>query len=280
MDDEGPGLGAELWTTLFSPLVAVVTSPDANEVFRNNNLASFDEFLAPFCTIDVPGRVNCGLARSIAAPNLVPSPLPYSVTVHDAQGAPSTLESFHIRFRDPSRLRLIENDAIAQLAVDALERAPKPGSLASPFPKEEQPELAQLNGAEPTTEHVSRTNFSGAPRLASGTASASWFDRFAHDFALEAGTSEHETFNHPVACGQFAACRLFFFFAERGGLWSVIQVSWWCRRWTGILFRPWSSSSTPAQRHFLATKRAIWILIFFDTTSFCRIDITQPMNSG
>ena len=42
------------WDELFSPVVAVVTSPDANEVFRSSGLASFEEFLEPLGTVRGP----------------------------------------------------------------------------------------------------------------------------------------------------------------------------------------------------------------------------------
>lgn len=49
---------ADTWDTLFSPVVAVVTSPDANEVFRVDGLASFLEYLAPFRAVRGPSESN------------------------------------------------------------------------------------------------------------------------------------------------------------------------------------------------------------------------------
>lgn len=51
-----PSVSREVWDSLFSPLVALVTSPDANEVFRCNGLRSVEEYFAPFGSIRTSGK--------------------------------------------------------------------------------------------------------------------------------------------------------------------------------------------------------------------------------
>ncbi|KAJ3070601.1 Trafficking protein particle complex 8 [Podochytrium sp. JEL0797] len=135
--------------SVLSPLVALVSSPDVDELAQANGIASFEQFMQPFGQ-RIEGKVN----------------------VLDSAGHSANIDGFSLRFRNLRDTAPTDVGAIRKVLVQSMQ--------------------LHKDRIVPADEQSIRT---GPLESISP-----WFNTYRNYVCKYNGTSEHETFNHPVAC--------------------------------------------------------------------------------
>ncbi|CAG8460304.1 5163_t:CDS:10 [Ambispora gerdemannii] len=147
-------------TRVLSPRVAVVSSQDADMACRANNFSNFLELIRPFGE-RYEGRI----------------------TARDSQGLPNPIEGFTFRFADLACLEQPDNQIIAKLLSEKV--------------KSYCGDPKQLNEVQ----HISsKADLTERYLKASQDDITPWYAEYRRFFFKLTGVSEHETFEHPVAC--------------------------------------------------------------------------------
>ncbi|CAG8459139.1 6976_t:CDS:10 [Ambispora leptoticha] len=147
-------------TRVLSPRIAIVSSQDADTACRKNNFTNFFEFIRPF------GERYEG-----------------KITVRDSQGLSNTIEGFTFRFADLACLEQPDNQIIAKLLADKVK-----SNCGDPKQQNEFPPISSK--ADVTEKYLTVSQDDITP----------WYAEYRRLFFQLTGVSEHETFEHPVAC--------------------------------------------------------------------------------
>jgi hypothetical protein len=109
-----------------SPLIAVASSPDADDICRANNIASFADFIGPFGdTIDGRSKllpVLCTDDDDKHRLMILTLRLFFSnqVVTRDSQGMAIPIDNFNVRFQSIDKLDEPDHQAIQQLLNDTV----------------------------------------------------------------------------------------------------------------------------------------------------------------
>ncbi|CAJ0823061.1 10537_t:CDS:10 [Entrophospora sp. SA101] len=145
-----------------SPKIAVISSKDADQVCQANNIPDFYSLLKPFGD-RIEGRV----------------------TARDSQGLSNTLENFTIRFAHLLSLEQPNVDTLSQAIAEKIK------SFATDNNNTLNKELPIITSKSDVTEDFLELNQDDI---------TPWYAEYRRQYFTFTGASEHETFDHPVAC--------------------------------------------------------------------------------
>ena len=171
-----------------SPLVAIAASQDVNDALSANGIYSFSDFLQPFgehieLSVGVGSRFNGDLGpSSVGSAGGGGS--------GEASGAHND-DSFHLRFRDISDLTNVgiqDGSGLPRISAAVGESIRAHSTLS----------MSKLqNGSESKADATQRIVELAAKDIDEATP---WFSDYRNYICSLIRASEHETFNHPVAC--------------------------------------------------------------------------------
>ncbi|CAG8595408.1 16304_t:CDS:10, partial [Acaulospora morrowiae] len=146
-------------TRVLSPKVAVISSPDADQVCQANNFPDFFTLIKPFGE-RIEGKV----------------------TARDSQGLPNPIDNFVVRFSSLTSLEQPDVQLTSQILADKVK------SISSNSLSVDLPQIAAK--ADVTERYLEVSQDDLTP----------WYAEYRRLFFTFTGVSEHETFEHPVAC--------------------------------------------------------------------------------
>ncbi|KAG9298934.1 hypothetical protein G9A89_015956 [Geosiphon pyriformis] len=147
-------------TRVLSPRVAVVSSADADAVCRTSNFPTFLDLIKPFGE-RIEGKV----------------------TVRDSQNLPNPIEGFAVRFADLAHLEQPNTQLTSKLLADKVKQYAKDTNLLN----DHQPIASKTDVTE---RYLKAIKYEITP----------WYAEYCRLFFTLNGVSEHESFEHPVAC--------------------------------------------------------------------------------
>lgn len=188
-----------------SPRIAVLSSPDVDEILRPNNFGDLSDCLRPFEEILQGGKSLCGMTtacRPKVVPELTaPSCLTSAVTVRTSQLESKQCPSFPIRF-DPLSAFAVRQQSSADAEDATAGRDVRPEETLDRISAHV---TANARKWEAKTSELQVTVEGDARRVAETPVDklTPWFT-YSRDAVLRSRfISRHETFGHPV-CSKYA----------------------------------------------------------------------------
>ncbi|CAI2163877.1 1745_t:CDS:10 [Funneliformis geosporum] len=147
-------------TRVLSPRVAVISTQDADQACQTNNFPDFLSLIKPFGD-RIEGRV----------------------TVQDSQGLPNPVENFTIRFAHLTSLGQPDVHLTSQIIAEKVKSI-----RSNPNILDDLPEISKKTDVNERYLAVNQDDITP------------WYAEYRRLFFTFTGVTEHETFDHPVAC--------------------------------------------------------------------------------